>query len=222
MRKKRFKNPRLVLGIWGVALVIVGAATLAGNLAVARYVAYARAHDPNPHLNTAEEYLNRGSYPEAWSEIARAREKAPDHARVHKVIGDFHFRQKHWKEALEAYRTAIDKGTDARGVYINALWSLIELRYYRDAVDFGETCIASGFKDAVFPRYVAEAHLRRGDRNAAIPYLERALDGYPNDLHLMKQLAEAYRATGRKTRAHDLQQRIDAIEASVGRTPGGG
>ncbi|HNR30002.1 MAG TPA: tetratricopeptide repeat protein [Candidatus Hydrogenedentes bacterium] len=221
MRKKRFKHPARVLALWAAVLAVVFGATLLGNVAMARYVAHVRAHDPAPHLNAAENSLNRNSYSEAWAQIERAREKAPDAPRVYKVMGDFHFHQKHWKEALEAYRTAIDKGTTSHGVYINALWALIELRYYRDAVAFGEQCIAQGFQEPIFPRYIAEAHLRRGEQNEAIPHLERALEGYVNDPYLMRQLAAAYRATGRKTRAATLEQRIAEVEAAVERLRGG-
>lgn len=211
--RRRFRHPQVILLVWA-GLVLSGVVlSLWGNVALVQHVRYLRAHDPMPHLTTAETLVARGSIQEAWAELRSAMEKAPKDARVFKVVGDLHFRQKEWIEAVDAYRSAIDEGSDAPGVFANTLWALIELSHYPEAIAFGEDCIRRGLTDAVIPRYIAEAYLRSGDRAAAIPFLEKALERYTNDLYLLGKLLGAYRMTGDTAKAQALEQRITALKA---------
>lgn len=205
----------MVLTFWGMAIAALFGVTVAANVALGNHLARVRAQDPGPHLNTAEEFMNRNSFPEAWAEIRKAQEKAPEDPRVYKVSGDLHFREKAWLPAIESYKTAIDKGSDSAGVYSNMLWAFIELGRYSDAIAVGEECIKGGRQEPVIYRYTAEAYIREGNRIKAIPFLEDALKRYVKDLYLMRQLVEAYRSVGRNSKANELEQHIREIEASI-------
>ena len=215
MRRERFRNPRLVLAIWAGTVLVAVSVSLYANVLLMRHVEQIRAEDPAPHLNAAEGYLNRNSVPEAWAEIRKAQEKAPDDPRVYKVSGDLHFREREWMPAIDSYARAIEKGSGAPGVFSNTLWALIELGRFKEAVVFGEKCIAQGLQQAIIYRYTAEAYIRAGEREKAIPFLENALERYVKDLYLMRQLADAYQSMGRKSKADALRQHIKEIESAI-------
>lgn len=221
MRKERFKRPRLVLILWGLTIAAVFSLSVAANVSLANYMTRVRVQDPGPHLDAAEQFMNRNSVPEAWAELRKAEEKAPEDPRVHKVSGDLHFREREWLPAFETYAKAIEKGSDAPGVFSNSLWALIELQRHSDAIALGEKYIEKGLQEPIIYRYTAEAYIRAGERVKAIPFLEGALKRYVKDLYLMRQLVAAYRSVGRNSKADELQRHIREIEASIPATRGG-
>lgn len=221
MKRRRFKYPQLVLAVWVLLLAAGTALSIAYNWRIYDHVEEVRATDPNPALSLAEDLMNRNRVAEAWEQVGIARQHNAEHPRVWQVAGDLHFRVEQWEEARTAYERAIELGTTHKGAYLNLLWSLIKLQYYRDAANLGREFMrffATHFDDhdPIFPRYVAEALVRRGDRVEAIPYLERALDGYGNDFYLMQNLAQAYRLAGRLEESRAMQARIAEERARAG------
>jgi tetratricopeptide (TPR) repeat protein len=212
MAPRRYRHPVAVLAVWAVLLALLFAVTVLYNMALSAYVAQVRATDPHPPLTSAERFIELNRFEDAWVQVEVARERAPEHPRLWKVIGDIHFRRANHREAAEAYQRAVELGSADRGVYANLLWSLIQLQYYQRASELGRRFMQR-WNDPVFPRYVAEAFIRRGEREKAVPYLEEALEGNQRDLYLLRNLARAYQSVGRLQEAQEVQRRVDAIEA---------
>lgn len=212
MTPGRYNHPVAVLAAWSLVLVLVFAVTIVYNMGLSAYVAHERASDPHPPLTEAERYIELNRFEDAWEQVEIARTRAEEHPRLWKVIGDLHFRRSKHREAAEAYQHAVERGSADRSVYANLLWSLIQLQYYQRASEMGRRFMQR-WHDPVFPRYVAEAFIRRGEREKAVPYLEEALEGNETDLYLLRNLARAYQSAGRLQEAQKVQRRIAAIEA---------
>lgn len=213
-KRQRFARPALVLTCWALALLVLLLLGLALNHRLYRYVTDVRASDPNPALSEAEELMAQSRYMEALARIDDARQRAPEHPRVWKVTGDYHFRREQFREAAEAYERALQHGWEGASVPVNYLWSLIKLEYYEDVTHWGREFMKR-YDSALIPRYIAEAFIRSGNRVDAIPYLERALAKSGEDPYLLGNLINAYRAAGRLDEAEDVQKRLLEVRARM-------
>jgi len=209
------KEPQRFLGIWAMVLVALLAASLFGNVALARYVQQARDNDPDIYLDEAEKLMNAGETNTAWLRINAALEKNPRYPRSYKVKGDLFFRQERWAQALEAYEEALALRSREQGVVTNALWAHIELRRFDDAIAFGRARMAEGYNSAQVARYLAEAYNRAGRIGEAIPYLRTALRTYADDLYLLSLLRQAYLSTGQEDLARAMQDRIAELQRGI-------
>jgi len=215
------KNPAKVQAIWATVLAMVLAFGIVSNLLAGYYATWMREQRPQTYLVEAERLMNRNDMPGALEQWQKAYERAPDMPDVHKVAGDIQYKLKNWEQAILAYEEAMKLGSAAQGVRTNTLWALVELGRYIEATEFGERSIAEGFTDPIFPRYVAEAYYRAGERAKAIPFLEDALKGYPNDLYLMEHLRQAQVAAGNREQAQAMQERMAEVEATLSALAGG-
>lgn len=205
-----------------LAAIVVGAALLAGaNVAMARYARHDRDRRPETYIGLAETAMNDGDFAGAFRFWEQAFDRAPESPLVYKVLGDIHYNQNQWQDALEAYQKALEFGSTAKGVRMNALWCLVELKRYTNALEFGRLCIKEGLDDADLYRRTAEACFRGGMHAEAIPLFEEALQGYRSDLFLMEHLRQAYQEVGRKEEAEKLAQRIVQLEAQSTTARGG-
>lgn len=212
---KPFKNVRRVLTLWAAILVagLVGAEAFTSGLAIhARHV---RDKDYRTNLAAAAESMDSNDVAGALRQVEEALRKAPDASQPHVVAGDIHFRLKRWEQAIAAYERALAKGSRVVGTKLNTVWALIELKQYDRAVAFGEGSVAEGKDAAALSRYIAEAHLRAGRPVDAIPHLERALEGYPDDRYLLDHLERGYVRAGREEDAEKVRGRIAEVQASL-------
>lgn len=197
-----------------LSAIMIGAALLAGaNMAMARYACYDRDRRPETYISLSETAMNQGDFAAALRFWEEAFDRAPESPLVHKVRGDIHYNQNQWRDALAAYQKALEFGSTAKGVRMNALWCLVELKRYTKALEFGRLCMKEGLDDADLYRRTAEACFRGGMHAEAIPLFEKALQGYSDDLFLMEHLRQAYRAVGREEEAEKLAQKIVQLEA---------
>ena len=208
----------LVMLLWTTLLVVLGVFTVAINVAMARYAGRDRERRPETYIARAEAAMNERDYTAALRHWEQAHERGPKDDLVFKVLGDIHYNLQHWTDALDAYKTAIELGSDALGVRMNALWSLVELKRYTEALEFGKLCIGEGITDPDLYRRTAEACFRGGMFAEAIPLYEVAVEGYGNDLYLMEHLCQAYKRVGRTQDAARLTKQIVQLESAL-RTP---
>lgn len=212
------QHPRRWFALWAAVIVLGFAGVQGVNQALLAYSEHVRANDYMTFVDEAAHLAESGRIEEAFVSLRRALELAPSAPEPHLLKGHLHYRNQQWEEALAAYRRALQHGTGEVGARLNAVWAMIQLGRYADAVALGEVSIRSGFDSPTMARFIGEALVRAEDYEAAVPYIEQALDGYPNDLYLWQQLADTARRLGderRETRARDriqaIQSRLDAV-----------
>lgn len=208
----------LVMLLWAIMLVVLGAFAVSVNVAMARYAARERERRPETYIALAEQAKNQRDYGAALRHWEQARKRGPEDPVVYKVLGDIHYDLQHWTEALKAYKSSIEFGSDARGVRMNALWSMVELERYTEALEFGMLCMHKGVVGPDLYRRTAEACFRGGMFEEAIPLYETAVEGYGDDLYLMGRLRQAYSEVGRTQDAARLRGQIVQLESAL-RTP---
>ena len=165
------RNPRArrTLVVWGVLLAFVFALTVTANIAMARYAREAREQRPETYLEMAEVLLNQGTFERALETWQEAYTRAPNSPYVQRVLGDIHYTAQHWEESLRAYERAMALGSRDRGIYVNMLWSLVQLGRYREALNFANLCIDDGIAGPELYRRTSEACFRGGMMKESIP-----------------------------------------------------
>ncbi len=208
MNRPPFRNPSAVFAVWAGAVAACVAAAIAANTALSIYVEHARAKDPRTYLNDAQRLIDRNDMRGAAERINQAIAKAPQNPESYRLAGLLEFRQKHFQEAFDAFRKAIDLGSRDEDMRIKAMNALMQMGRYQDAIQFGKSCMDQGYRYPTFPRYLAETYRALNRPDDAIPYYLKALEGYPNDLFLIEHLAQAYRDTGKANEAEAMEKRI--------------
>ncbi len=217
MPARPYKNTRRVMALWGTSLMVLVTGVVIINVAIASYVDQMRTNDYRAILSMASKYIDSDEFPNALNQAELALRKAPDRPEPWEMLGHIHYRLENWPKAVEAFRTAIIKGSEDAGVREIVVWALIEMGEYGEAVDFGQACVAAGIVPPALHRYLAEALFRDQRFTEAIPYLEVALKATPNDLYLLDHLRHACEATGALTKADETRQRIEDIHAQINR-----
>ncbi|HIJ66224.1 MAG TPA: tetratricopeptide repeat protein [Candidatus Hydrogenedentes bacterium] len=215
MPKLPFKSPALVKAIWGLALAIVFAFTLACNVALHRHVAALRERDPGFHWAAADSRVRRNDFIGAFEELEVALALAPERYEPHQIAGNLHYRLQHWQEAFDAYQRAVQHGCPDGDVRLRSVLALLRMKRYENAAELGKTYIAQGQTYPGFARYVGEACRHLEKQAEAIPLLETALEQNPSDVLLMEELRRAYAALGQTQKAEAVQSRIDATRVRL-------
>jgi tetratricopeptide (TPR) repeat protein len=208
-----FKNVRAVFLIWTAALAAAVFAGVSANVALSRHVEKLRLMDPHVNLDDAQYRIGKGDEEGAMAEIREAIRKAPESPEPYRVLGLLHFRAKRLQEACDAFKKAIDRGSDDGDMRLKAISALMGLNKHQEAIDLAKKCIKEGYHHRTFPRYIAESYHALGKHAESIPYYQEALEGYPNDLYIMERLVQAYRATGQEDKSKLLENLIKDKQA---------
>ncbi len=219
MNPAPFANTRRAIGLWAGILVAFGIAIAGFNAAFVRYARDIRENDYRGYLAEAEKRMAQFDLPAAQKLVDEAKRRAPRAPQPDALAGHIQYQLKHWDRAIFEYKNAIAKGTQDEGVFLNTVWSLIEMKEYDEAATIGVRALKEGVASPALPRYIAEACFRSNKMAEAIPYFERALEGYPNDLYLLDHLRQAYRATHQADKAEAIRARIADLEASLNSAP---
>lgn len=214
------RRARLILAGWAVGLCVLASLTIWGNVELARYGAHVRDRRPETHIALALQAAQNGDFRRALDHWEDARARAPKRPDVHKVLGDLQFELNHYEVALRAYKEALECGSSSAGVRLNALWCLVQLERYQEALAFGRLCMQEGMTDPDLYRRTGEACFRNKMFAEAIPLYKKALEGYPNNLYLMEHLRYAYQGAGEQKKAKDMAARIVELENSLGMVKG--
>lgn len=216
MDRPIYQHPRRIFAAWAGVLALVIAMLGASDAAMLRYAEQRRAADYRTYVDEAGSLIERGRYAEAEEAVRKAISLAPDRPEPREVLGHLRYRMKRWEDAIDAYNEAIARASHDEGIRQNLVWSHIELKQFDEAARIGEFCIREGYRGAILPRYIAEAHYRAGKFEQAIPFFEAALLAYPGDLYLLDHLRQALLRTGQRTRA----EAVAAAMADAGRALG--
>lgn len=215
-------NTRSIVVLWGLLLLAVLLTCEAFTVGLQRYAEQRREQDYHTYLNEALRLVGRNDYAGAMNQVNEALKRAQGVPEPYVQAGHIHYRLKQWEQAVAAYRKAIELGSPDKGVRLNAVWSLIELKQYDQATALGRQALAEGISSPALPRYVGEAYSRGGKPAEAIPFYEEALKGYPNDLYLLDHLRQAYSAVGNAEKATQMRNRIADVEARITTIGAGG
>lgn len=171
-------------------------------------VAQIREASPWPYLEKAQQLHTQNDLAGAQRMLAEASLRAPFLAEPHLHSGLIYYDGKKWDKALEAYQRALRLGATGGDVRGKILWCLIHLKRADEAAEFGRAAVIEGHDSPRFMRYVADA-FRYADRQAeSLPYLEAALQGFPNDLLLMDRIAQVLEQLGETEKAAAMRKRI--------------
>jgi len=216
------RHPRRWLLVWA-CLVAAGFAAVHGiDRVILAYSERVRASDYMTYVAEAAHLADSGRVDDAFIPLRTALDLAPYAPEPHLMHGHLYYRRGQWEDALLAYHRALQLGTPEIGARLNAVWSSIQLGRYADAVALGEVSIKSGFDTPAMARLVAEAHFRAENFDKSIPYIQQALEGFPNDLYLWDHLAVAAQRTDNEALAQRARARIENIQSRLDAVAGSG
>lgn len=208
-----YQHPSRALMRWAALLSLTLILVLCYHVLFSYYAAVLRERSPWTYLKAADECTSRGDWNGAIKKLEAAAARDPKSPVPWERLGALYYnQQKQWEKALQAYRTALELGSqsiDARGKII---WCLIHLKHFDGAADFGKACMDEGYTSPNFPRFVAEAFRRAARHAESIPYFEKALEGFPSDLYLLEMLMQAYEHIGNTQKINELKRRIEQIQ----------
>lgn len=208
-----FPDARPVLTVWAAVLAF-GVLIAAGwQVGLASYVSVQRTQSPWTYLKAAARYEEEQNWSQAISMLQEAARRDPKSPVPHERIGLIQY-QHHsdWAAALAAFDDALRLKSDSLDVRGKYIWSLIHLKRYDDAADFGKQCMDEGFDSPNFPRYTGEALFRAQKYAEALPQLEKSLPGFPNDMLLLERIATCCRETGNTEKLRQFEKRIRSNE----------
>jgi tetratricopeptide (TPR) repeat protein len=220
MERIPLKNPGRFFAVWAGGLAGCLVCIIVINVELAQYAERTRQRNPETYFAAAQERLAGGDIAGTHEQINKAIACDPDSPMTWHRAGDIAFAMKQWEKALGWYNHALGLGGTHPGLRTNKLWTLIELRRYSDAIEFGKQSISGGFDSPLIPRYVAEAYVRDGKLVEALPYLEDALKGSPSDLYLLEHLWTGHKHAGNEQRAREIRERISEVQRNVGAASG--
>jgi tetratricopeptide (TPR) repeat protein len=217
MHRPTFKNPRHVLILWSL-LWLVGAVLIAFfNVRLSIHAAELRANDYRTYLGEAATMVESKNYLGALQQVERAKALAPDVYEPYAYAGGIHYRLGQWELAYTNFRQAVEKGDPGVGPYLDIVWSLIEMKRFNEAAEFGAKALERFPEDVTLPQYTAEALLKAKRPGEAIPFLERALSRSENNVYLLDRLARAHEENGDAVAAENIRDQIDGIHEALGR-----
>ena len=217
MYRPTFKHPRRILAGWGMLWVLGALSIAVFDFRLAGYAADLRANDYRTYLGEAVILLEAKDYLGALQRVEHAKQLAPDVYEPYAYAGGIHYRMKRWDLAYSNFSLAVEKGDPGVGPRLDIVWSLIEMKRYDEAADFGTRAAAAFPDNVMLPQYTAEALLKGGRPGDAIPFLERALAQSENNVYLLDRLARALEQKGDAAAASEARERIDRIHEAIGR-----
>jgi tetratricopeptide (TPR) repeat protein len=213
----REQSHRRILVIWATIVLAGYAVVLLSNVPLLRYGQYLREHDYRTYLAAADETMKLGDLTGALQRLERAFELAPADASLpYKVSGDVYYNFRKWDLAVAAYEKAVTLGDREVGVRQNVVWSLVQLKRYREAIDTAEKALAEGFTYPGLTRSLAEAYAASGDDTAAAACYEKAAKDTPDDPYILERLRQVCLRLGNTAQAEALRTRVEELQAFQG------
>ncbi len=202
----RWWGPRLRMGAWQLALVLV--------LVVAflpQWATFDRAQAQWAiQMNRAGRLVRDGEKEAALAAIGMADAAYPDYAVTYLKLGDLHTKLQEDEQALAAFRQA-EKLAPGEGIMPYRLGrTLHRLGRLDEAAVAFQRCIAL---DPVWPRGwfgLAMVQRERGDLQGAIEAMAQAVAVQPGAVHYRNNLASLYAENGQPVRAQETLQQLIA------------
>jgi tetratricopeptide (TPR) repeat protein len=174
--------------------------------------------DPTLHLQRGVLLVMKGMIDEAEPALDRARALRPDSAAATIALAMAWMQSGRTERAVDLLRRAAPSATDAVVPY---MLGVALVRSGADPGDAAGTEAAAAFEAAIRldpalagPRgELGKLLLKRGDLEAAIVNLERAVELEPGNAAPAYSLAQAYRLTGNTARAQELLAKVTALNA---------
>ena len=211
-----YKKPGRVLTVWMVFCVLGGGLLYGADVGLARYADYQREYDYRTYLGYAEGRMALADYAGALTHLNHAKELAPESIEPYAFAGNIHYGLKHWDLAIENLQEAVAHGDTSHFVRLDIVRALMELEDYERAAALGEQFAKQVTENNAILQNAAEAHLRLGQPEKAVPLLELALASTPANLYQLSRLAGAYRTLGEEEKAMQTEARIGAIHERLG------
>ena len=175
------------------------------------------AHNERPDnldalLDLCDALLARRAYSEAQEYILRAREMAPQDARVHLVMGRMLSDLGDLPRAVEALAQAseLDDALAAPNYFLANI--LVRQQYFEDAVIRYERALArnSNYLQAYFN--LAGLHARQTDYGLALSVLQRGLTNLPDNVELLFQMGRVHFVQARYSKARKTLNRVLSLQ----------
>ncbi len=146
-----------------------------------------------------DECLKRGKLRDAGEALRRMAELDPSDMKVRIRLADLYAREGRQDKAAEEYLTLADE--------------LVKKGHRQEALQLLEKGLKTGKRSPKLLAEVARVHLVQKDYTNALPYLEEARKGAPNDRDVVLRIAEAYIGVERPGDARGI------LEGLLGRDP---
>ncbi len=218
METPPFQDTRKVFAIWAIAWLAAFGLGVVGNVGFARYAAHMRAHDPRAFLREAERLMNRNEVAAALAQLDEVERRAPEAPESYRLRGACRMKLKQWELALDAFQKALDRGSRNEDMMLKKISVLLQLRRFQEAITFGEQCLSQGYSYKAFYLYLGDAYRGLGKDAESVPYYEKAVAAYGNEIFVMERLEQAYRRAGKTDDAEALRARINESQAALEQT----
>ncbi len=137
----------------------------------------------------------------------------PESAAVANLQGAVLHRQQKYQQAIEAYSAAIDKVPAYQSALKNRAFTYIILEDYPSARADLDILSEYSSEDPQVAAMYGRALLETGDAEAAIPFLEKAIEALPGEAIVVADHAEAVAALGLYTRAINIAYEAKRVGA---------
>jgi len=147
---------------------------------------------------SAQQYINMGSYSEAAEHLKKAVELRPDYLEAWSALGNAYMNLKRHEEAIEAFTRAHELEPDDNSLISSLGYNYLAINDLDNAQKYYEKLVARDSLD-----YNGNIHLgfiakTRGDLRMALDHYRRALKAKPNDAVTMGTIASLYGEKGDK------------------------
>lgn len=198
---------------WVIALAVLLALGIGGNVVLAQRVATWRDQNPVFHWTRADKLIYAKEYDEALRELRIAMSLAPNRFEPYYIEGHLYYARREWDKAAEMYRRAEMLNPDLTTIKERLFWCLMNAKRYKEAAEYGSRLLSLSQVSPEIPKYLASAWLQVGDPQKAIALLEQELEKSPKNIELMNRLVAAYRQAGRHQDADKLTVRMAEAQA---------
>ncbi len=164
---------------------------------------------------SAQQYMNMGSYSEAAEHLKEAVKLKPDYLKAWSALGTVYMNLKKHEEAIEAFTKAYELEPDDNSLISSLGYNYLAINDLDNAQKYYEKLVARDSLD-----YNGNIHLgfiakTRGDIRMALDYYRRALKAKPNDAVTMGTIASLYGKKGDKdSEVRYLEMAVEADSAN--------
>ena len=169
--------------------------------------------DTESLMNKANIFLTTGRLDQASAVLDQLLIIDPESAAVANLQGAVLHRQQKYQQAIEAYSAAIDKVPAYQSALRNRAFTYIILEEYTSARADLDILTKLSTQDPQVSAMYGRALLETGDAEAAIPFLEQAIEALPDEAIIVADHAEAVAALGHYTRAINIAHEARSIAA---------
>jgi tetratricopeptide (TPR) repeat protein len=166
----------------------------------------------NAHFQLAQIYADKGKFADAETEAAAAVKYDSGIKWYQELLGNIYLNEGKVKEAVEAFKTLIDKFPNNPDYYLNLGFLYSKLGQFDNAIKVYDQFEKNFGIDEQVITEKRNLYLRLGKFNEAVGEVQKLEEAFPGESEYMLMEAELYRAKKQNDKAAAIYQKILAAE----------